>query len=457
MHRPTRSVSRRAPADRADRPLSTEMSTDERVPTTSGACGEPSVPAHQPRDDDSSTAATTTRAGISRRLANAPPSVHAGATPAVAPSAAAAARRSARRVQPAGDPVHIAKRQLERVQLALSARQRSQESRPSLCTTLGEPAFVGPSAVGTLDEQAISAAETALQKESEQIESEPRTACLAEQPLTLQREGGLPRAEREQPQQEISQLVIPDGRHTSAAAAQVEAIRCEHEARIATAMSELQNATLTIRELEERVVASELLVGRTEASGQKLHQRLAYEQEGRANLEAELARLQTQLANNHIALDEANNSEAAVAARLTALQAESKRSQSEGDQAFAAATAELVRAREQAEKRVAAAQREAEEASREAKDELQRRVREIQSLADLRVAAARRQGDYYRLEAETLNLTMGFRSPNGTALHRHGHLPAPEETFGESFSKTVRWYLCHVLLSIPAVAITGSC
>ncbi len=345
------------------------------------------------------SAETPVRARPSRRPTKAVQVAQVDARPtgssrsSAAGSPAATVHRSARRTQPtpAEDrTVRNAKLQLERVQLALSARRRSLESqplesqpRPMPCTT-PDTATSEPQGTATVAEQVISAAQAALQKERAQFEAEQRTVMAA-----------------------------------------------------------LQNATLTIQNLEERVAASELAVGRTEASEQELHQQLAYEQEGRTMLEAELARLQTQLANDHVALDEANCSEAAVAAQLVALEEESKRRQSEADRALAAATAELARAREKTGKRVAAARREAEEASRDAKEELQRCVHEMQSLADSRVAAARRQGDYYRLEAETLNLTLGFRSPSSTALKI-----APEDTFGDSFQKSVSW--TPLLSSAPA-------
>ena len=381
-HRPTRSVAWRAPQPGAAAQLESAespLSTDEQRPVREvGSLGR------QSRGGGVS-AATPVRARPSRRPVKA---VHVGQVdarpaPAASPAATAAHRCARRTPGPAdGRTVRNAKLQLERVQLALSARMRSLASQSPPCTT-PDAATSAPQGSAIVDEhEVMSAAQAALQAERAQFEEQKRTA-----------------------------------------------------------MSELENATLTIQELEERVVASELAVGRTEASEQELHQRLTYEQERRTMLEAELARLHTQLANDHVALDEANGSEAAVAMQLAVVEAESKRRQSEADRALAAATTELARVREKTEKRVAAARREAEEASRDAKLELQRRVREMQSFADSRVAAARRQGDYYRLEAETLNLTLGFRSPNGTALHRHGHLPAPEDTFGEIFSKTVSWRL----------------
>ena len=439
MHRPTRSVWR-GPAVEAP------LTHAERL-NPADECGAPTgvppphvaaVPRRQHQRYDSSAAATT-QGDSSSRLGEAPLTGQAAAYLAAAASPTAFARRPALRTQsvPSDDhAVRAAKRQLERVQLALAARQRPQQARPSP-RKAPDAAVLLPevsSAGDTFDEQASSAAQADLGLK--QFEAEGETARLAEHQVVLQREREMLQAERENQQEHVSQLLLVDEHRASAASAPV--VRRENEARVPLATAELRNATLTIRELEEQMVASELAVGRAEASEQQLHQQLVYEQEGRAMLEAELARLQAQLANNHVALDEANDSEAAVTARLSALEEESKRSQREADKALAAATAELARAREQAEKRVAAARRDAEEASRNAKEELQRRVRDIQSLADSRVAAAQRQGDYYRLEAETLNLTSGFRSPNGTTLYRHGHLPAPEESFGECFTKTVR-------------------
>jgi hypothetical protein len=369
---------------------------------------------------------------------------------------------SARSARPDDGRRAAAERQLRRVELALSRREHSQPT-PSVTPNPLEraaalPVQLAPTATAP-EQQLISAAvEAALQKERGQFEAERQVA--------LQTERRQFEAEREQHQLEMSQLVAADEHYAEAAAAQVEAARREHESRVSTATLELKNATATIQELEERVAASELAVDRTEASEQELQRRLAYEQASRAKLERELHELQKQMVDDHAALSEANESKAAVAAQLAAVEAESKQSQSEADRALEAATAALARARAKAENRVAAVRREAEETTRDAKEELQRRVRELQLAADARVAAARRQGDHYRLEAETLNLTStrlsgvvgaaGFRSPNGagTALDRHRHLAAPEETFGESFTQTVRvpWNVCPLPACHPHTA-----
>ena len=120
--------------------------------------------------------------------------------------------------------VRRAARQLQRVEMALARRQQGRPAAAAASAVVAEPPpppAASPLVSGAADpvSEAAQAVQAALESERTQFE-----------------------AERERHKLELSQLVQADDHYAQAATLEVEAVRREHEARVAAATTEVSSA-----------------------------------------------------------------------------------------------------------------------------------------------------------------------------------------------------------------------